>query len=314
VPRAPLYAVVALLAAVVLPSAGAAPKGEERVLVILASTGAKPYPVADVQRTIAQANAFFQVSSFGQVRLKVDVTPWLSAFSGNPGCGGATNRSLEAVVAPARLAADRAGFDPDVYDEVIYTLADSHCGFLGATFGHQVMLTREPTLQLVVHELGHALGLGHAQASDCTTSPVRCGLDETGDTLSPMGTGSLDFSAYEKYILGWIPPQPHVTAGKRYILAPPTSKSRLAQALVVETTQGSWWLEYRSQPFQGLVMRFVDSRVLPSPFAPSAVLMRKPTKAGRPWIVKGESYRIPYSYRVTLTKATTTRAEVRFRP
>ncbi len=84
-PRAPLYAVVALLAAVVLPSAGAAPKGEERVLVILASAGTRPYPVADVQRTIAQANAFFQVSSFGQVRLNVDVTPWLSAFSVSPG-------------------------------------------------------------------------------------------------------------------------------------------------------------------------------------------------------------------------------------
>jgi hypothetical protein len=52
--RAPLLAVVALLAAVVLPSAGAAPKANERVLVVLASTGSKPYSVADVQRAFAQ--------------------------------------------------------------------------------------------------------------------------------------------------------------------------------------------------------------------------------------------------------------------
>src|SRR5207302_9257552 len=41
VARAPLYAVVALLAAVALPSAGAAAKGDEHVLVILASAGSK---------------------------------------------------------------------------------------------------------------------------------------------------------------------------------------------------------------------------------------------------------------------------------
>jgi hypothetical protein len=314
VPRAPLYAVVALLTAVVLPSAGAAPKGEERVLVVLASAGSKPFPVAAVQRTIGEADGFFRSSSFGQVRLSVDVTPWLTAFSGSPGCGGATTRTLEAVVAPARLAADHAGYKADLYDEVIYTLADSHCGFLGATWGHEVMLTREPTVQLVVHELGHAFGLGHAQASDCTTSPLRCAVDDTGDTLSPMGSGFVDFSAYEKAILGWIPPQPHVTSPRRYELAPPTFRSKLAQALVVETKQGSWWLEYRSQPFRGLVFRFVDNTTAPSPFAPSAVLMLKPAKAGRPWIVRGESYRIPFSYRVTLTRAGSTRAEVRFRP
>ena len=311
--RAPLYAVVALLAAVALPSAGAAAKGDEHVLVILASAGSKPYSVAEVQRTVSQANAFFEISSFGQVRLRVDVTPWLPVLATSSSCGLST-RGLDAVVAPARQAADRAGFNPDLYDDVVYTLADSHCGFLGETLGHQIMLTREPTVPLLLHELGHTFGLGHAQASDCTTSPVRCGIEETGDTLSPMGSGMLDFSAYEKYILGWIPSQPHVSVLKRYVLAPPTSVSNLAQALIVDTSQGSWWIEYRSQPFRGLVFRFIDSRKPPSQFAPSAVLMLRPTKAGRPWILKGETYRIPFSFRVTLTDATAGRAEVRFRP
>jgi len=313
VARAPLYAVAALLAAVALPSAGAAAKGDEHVLLILASAGSKPYSVAEVERTVSQANAFFEISSFGQVRLRVDVTPWLPVLATSSSCGIST-RGLDAVVAPARQAADRAGFNPDLYDDIVYTLADSHCGFLGETLGHQVMLTREPTVPLLLHELGHTFGLGHAQASGCTTSPVRCGIDETGDTLSPMGSGMLDFSAYEKYILGWIPSQPHVSAPKSYVLAPPTSVSKFAQALIVDTSQGSWWIEYRSQPFRGLVFRFVDSRNPPSQFAPSAVLMLRPTKAGRPWIVKGETYRIPFSFRVTLTRATARRAEVRFRP
>ena len=312
-PRTPLFAVVALLAIAAVPSAGAVAKGEERVLVVLATSGPRPYSVADVERTIHQADMFFRTSSFGQVKLNVDVTPWLAAFNANPGCGATNTRSLEAVVTPARIAADRAGFDAAHYDDVIYTIADSHCGFHGATWGHEVVLTTEPNVQLVVHELGHAFGLGHAQSSACADDPVRCGLDDTGDSLSPMGSGLLDFSAYEKFVLGWIPPQPHVTAAKQYVLAPPTAKTALAQALLVETEQGAWWIEYRSQPFRGLLFRLVDARQLDSPFAPPAVLIDRPTKARRPWVARGESYRLPGSFRVTLMRSGTARATVRFR-
>ena len=312
-PRASLLAVAVLLATLIVQSAGAVVKGDESVLVVLATSGPKPYAVADVEQTVAQARNFFSTASFGQVQLRIDVTPWLAAFNGNPGCGGGTNRSLESVVEPARVAADQAGFDASRYDDVIYTIADSHCGFHGVTWGHEVMLTRQPNLQLVVHELGHAFGLGHAQASDCITVAGLCGLEETGDPFSPMGSGEDDFSAYEKVTLGWIRPQPHVTAAKRYVLAAPTSPSKLAQALIVETEAGAWWIEYRSRPFRGLLFRFVDHSVVPSPFAQSAVLIRKLTKASRPWLAQGESYRIPGSFRVTLTKAAGGRAEVRLR-
>jgi hypothetical protein len=313
VPRAPLVAVAALLATLIVQSAGAVVKGDERVLVVLATSGPKPYAVADVEQTAAQARDFFSSVSFGQVHLHVDVTPWLAAFDANPGCGGGTNRSLENVVAPARAAADQAGFVAARYDDVIYTIADSHCGFHGVTWGHEVMLTRQPDLQLLVHELGHAFGLGHAQASDCITAAGLCGLEETGDPFSPMGSGEVDFSVYEKVALGWIRPQPHVTAPKRYVLATPTSASTLAQSLIVDTEAGAWWIEYRSRPFRGLLFRFVDNSVAPSPFAESAVLIRKLTKAQRPWLARGESYRIPGSFRVTLTKAASGQAEVRLR-
>jgi hypothetical protein len=310
--RAPLLAVVAFLAAVILPSAGAAPKTNQRVLVVLASTGAKPYPVADVQRAFTQANEFLQRASFGQVRVDADVTPWLTGLTVRPSCGASTT-TVDSIFAPARKEAASAGFDAERYDTVVYELPDARCGFFGATFGHQVMLTREPTVELLAHELGHTFGLGHAMGADCIDY-LRCSLLDTGDTLSPMGSGTLDYSAYEKSLLGWIPAQPHVTAPKRFVLVPPTSRSKLPQALVVDTGRGTWWIEYRAQPFRGLVFRFVDAENHSAPYDPSAILILRPTKHARPWIVKGETYRIPFSFRVTLTAATAKQAQVRLRP
>jgi hypothetical protein len=308
---APLLAVVALSAAVILPSAGAAPKANQRILVVLASAGSKPYPVADVQRIFAQADDFLQRASFGQVHIAADVTPWLTGLSARPSCGVNTG-TVDSFFEPVRKEAASAGFDASRYDTVVYELPDAHCGFFGVTFGHQIMLTREPTVDLLAHELGHTFGLGHAMGANCIDY-LRCSLEDTGDTLSPMGSGSLDYSAYEKSLLGWIPAQPRVTAPKTYTLAPPTSKSKLAQALVVDTARGTWWIEYRNQPFRGLVFRFVDAENHSAPYLPSAILILRPTKHARPWIVKGESFRIPLSWRVTLTKASAL-ATLRFRP
>jgi len=309
---APLLAVVALLAAVILPSAAAAPKANERVLVVLASTGSRPYAVADVQQAFARTNAFIQRASFGQVHLSADVTPWLTGLTAKPGCG-AIDGTIDSVLAPARKEAAGAGFDASHYDTVVYELPDARCGFFGATFGHQIMLTREPTVDLLAHELGHSFGLGHAMGANCLDY-LRCSLEDTGDTLSPMGSGSLDYSAYEKAVLGWIPAQPHVTSPKSFVIAPPTSRSKLAQALVVDTAGGTWWIEYRAQPFRGLVFRFVDADNHSAPYAPSAILVLRPTKKARPYIVKGETYRLPSSWRVTLTKVSAKQATVRFRP
>ena len=128
-----------------------------------------------------------------------------------------------------------------------------------------------------------------------------------------MGTGLLDFSAYEKSLLGWIGAQPHAAASGTYTIVPPTRQTKLAQALVVDTAIGQWWLEYRTRPFRGVLVRFVDAEQGVGPFSPAATLILRPTAARRDWVVAGETFRAPELFTVRLVHASTKAATLHFK-
>ncbi len=62
-----------------------------------------------------------------------------------------------------------------------------------------------------------------------------------------------------------------------------------------------------------LVRLRVDEVMSDAAFAAPAIFVTSPTKAKRPWLARGETYRLPGSFKVTLTKASATQAEIRFR-
>jgi hypothetical protein len=293
VPRARLAAVFALIAALLVPGARgavteAAVTGDQRVLVVLATYGPRPYTVASVQETLREVQAFYERSSYGQMRLRPQVTSWLTAFSGRPHCADWTSRNtspLDAFVAPIRAAAVSAGYNLSAYDRVVYSVVGSDCNFLGIAWGRSAVLTQAPNAQLVAHELGHTYGLAHAASSACASV---CPVDESGDPFSPMGEGFSDFSAYEKRQLGWLPEPLRVAKAGTYRLARADLRSALPHTLVVPSSVGDYWIERRTS---GLMIRLVVPESAAPPFAAPAVLLMNPTSKRRPWIAVGETFR-----------------------
>ena len=82
---------------------------------------------------------------------------------------------------------------------------------------------------------------------------------------------------------------------------------------MVDTAIGQWWLEYRTRPFRGVLVRFVDAEQGVGPFSPSATLILRPTAARRDWVVAGETFRAPELFTVRLVRASTKAATLRFK-
>src|SRR4249919_2724317 len=99
-------AVLVALAALLTAAPAAPITGELRTLVILATWpgAAQPFTQADVQgQVFTGARDFLDHSSFGQLRLTGETTPWLPAFSDPVNCD--QNRQISEQARAAAVAA-----------------------------------------------------------------------------------------------------------------------------------------------------------------------------------------------------------------
>jgi hypothetical protein len=294
-----LGAMLASLAFAV-PDSTAAAVGKDRVLVVLVAYGPQPYARAVVSEAMTQANAFFQRSSFGKLSLVWTVSNWLDGGVSRPDCGG-SDRSFT----PLRAIAGAAGYDVSAYDSVLYVVDGVRCGFQGIEHGSDVLLVSEPDARLIVHELGHTFGLPHAAA--VSTCAAWCVTDEQGDLFSPMGSGFVDFNAYEKEQLGWIPRQPRVTRPGQYTVFPVNGRSLAHQALVLEMPDAEYWLEQRPDLTKPALIVHVVHPDLPSswPIPPSTLLLA-PIHVGHPTITRGQTYRVRGEFSVRVARKVAT--------
>jgi hypothetical protein len=305
-----LGAMIALLG-VAAPPAPAAVTGKQRVLVVLAAYGPRTFPRDEMTQALAQAGAFLRKSSYGRMSMETTVTPWLDAGFSAPTCATARTILPESLLAPVRTAARKAGYNPDAYNRVLYSVAGTDCIFQGAAADNEVVLTREPQVPTIVHELGHTWGLPHAAASAyCSTF---CVVEEEGDPFTPMGAGFGDFSAYEKELLGWIDPQPRITKPGRYRVYPTAAKTGL-RALVLNAEDGQYWIEQRPDlKTPGLIVRVVHPEEPNWPFAPVSTLLLGPIRPGHATILPGQTFTVRGSFSVRLVLGKKTPALLQLR-
>ena len=306
-----LLGVVLALAAVLAAAAPAAVIGKQRVLVVLATYGPRAFPRNEMEQALAGADAFVRRSSYARASLDATVTPWLDAGFSAPGCAGARTVLPESLLAPVRAAARAAGYNLAAYDRVIYSVSGSSCVFKGAAAGAEVLLTQQPDMHTIVHELGHTWGLAHAAAAE------RCGafcvIEEEGDPFTPMGIGFGDFSAYEKELLGWIGPQPRVTKPGRYLIYPNAVRSGV-HALVLNTLDGQYWIEQRPDlKTPALIVRVVHPDEPNWPFAAASTLLLGPIRPGHATILPGQIFTVHGSFSVRLGLGKRTPAQLRLR-
>lgn len=301
--RLALAATAFIAFASAVPGAAAEAKGDYRTLVILATWGPEPFPAAEVRGVVfGGADSFLRRSSFGQVSLSGDVTPWLRAFPSSPVCPAAEHERIAPALAdPMQSAARTAGYDPASYERVVYVHPRMSCPWNAVGVRREVLLNGVLSPWVVVHELGHTFELAHAYGTACDANG--CRHDEYGDPLSPMGRGFLDFSAYEKVKLGWIPDVPRTERAGRYVVGRPDVAGAAPHALVVPTGGGEYWLEHRD----GLAVRRVERDVPDDDLEAPTRFVRSPD-TGPDVVAPGGTFRLPRVFSVAYAPAADGRA------
>ena len=315
-------------------SRSAAVPGRTRVLALRIYWSPKPpsYPDDATMRGLLKDTAkWFAHASRGRHHLSSKVTPWLKVGGGNSNCG------LYDPAKRALAAAHKRGIGTGGFNRFMIIAPQCGTNSQGEMPGRMTWIREaKPYLGVLVHELGHNLGLDHANSLICTKSARRvpqagkCYTEEYGDMWDAMGISSQQYSVPVLRRLGWAGRIASATKSDTWTLRDAAHSGSGIQALRVPSGGSTYWLEYRTDPHAttkspgafavtgvpGLQIRLDTGarsmRILDAaPGNPDANLTYPDPDLVSPALPEGSSFTTPQKVRITLESQTDTSATVR---
>ena len=227
-------------------------EGKFRILVVPArwadDTGGEPASQARLAELMAIVRAYYLEASFGKLEMLPTITPWIRLSVPRPTSGCPNIAAIRAVLASSALASYRGtAWDRLV---VVQPRVAEQCFWHGIASGRAAWINGVFDEKVIGHELGHTLGLGHANQLNCGSEPklvVRaCRVVVTGDFYSLMGKWSMGhLVAMHKAQLGWITPATHRSGVAEYDLTPISVKGGALYAVKVVRGPRTFWIERR---------------------------------------------------------------------
>jgi chitodextrinase len=202
------------------------------VLINFTNLATQPWTKSTVETAVtgpsSSLKAFYEEESKGRMTIGASVYGWYTIDATTAGCDWRTWHDL------GWAAATAAGVNLGAFTNVMFLWPrTSDCGFAGVGYvpGRYTYINGYLDVQVMAHEVGHNLGLGHANARNCIVSGTRvtiaadasCSTQAYADPFSTMGNKAPRHNHGSQLgELGWLDAAQKVagTPGNSYTISP----------------------------------------------------------------------------------------------
>ncbi len=200
---------------------------------------------------------YYKENSYNKASFSGEVYGWLTIPSSNSGC------PYYQWGDEADLVARAAGVNLDQYQRKVYVFPSSvNCsyggfGTIGGNPSISWIFSSLTDLRIYAHEMGHNLGVHHANLADCSVGSVdylNCSNLEYGDYYDVMGNfwnvtpDMLHFNGPHKVAENWLPPEnvKELTGSGTYTISDIETASTETQILKIPLPNyWSYYISYR---------------------------------------------------------------------